>query len=180
MDLKHYSFVQVAYFYDPDIGTFYYGLNHPMKPHRITLTNNLILHYGLYHKLEVCRYILELSKSRILSCAWPHMGRSAYDREGGIVQGGATFMIIWSGISALCLAFLLHRMEILPVPDLLCCCTDIRIISGACSLIICRQLFSDSAPEGLSSHHDNVTGVRAVICACACSRTSRGRHHQRT
>ena len=45
--------VQVAYFYDPDIGTFYYGLNHPMKPHRITLTNNLILHYGLYHKLEV-------------------------------------------------------------------------------------------------------------------------------
>ncbi|CAL8465591.1 g5127 [Coccomyxa elongata] len=43
---------KVAYFYDPDIGTFYYGLNHPMKPHRITLTNNLILHYGLYHKLE--------------------------------------------------------------------------------------------------------------------------------
>ncbi|EIE22949.1 histone deacetylase 3 [Coccomyxa subellipsoidea C-169] len=44
--------MQVSYFYDPDIGTFYYGPNHPMKPHRITLTNNLILHYGLYNMLE--------------------------------------------------------------------------------------------------------------------------------
>jgi acetoin utilization deacetylase AcuC-like enzyme len=46
---------RVAYFYDPDVGNFYYGEGHPMKPHRLALTNNLVLNYGLFKKMEVFR-----------------------------------------------------------------------------------------------------------------------------
>eukprot|EP01116_Phalansterium_solitarium_P024049 TRINITY_DN868_c0_g7_i1.p1 TRINITY_DN868_c0_g7~~TRINITY_DN868_c0_g7_i1.p1 ORF type:complete len:432 (+),score=153.89 TRINITY_DN868_c0_g7_i1:107-1402(+) len=45
----------VAYFYDPNVGNFHFGANHPMKPHRLALTHNLILHYGLYKKMQVYR-----------------------------------------------------------------------------------------------------------------------------
>lgn len=44
---------QVAYFYDADIGSFYYGPGHPMKPHRVKMAHSLILHYGLYKQMEV-------------------------------------------------------------------------------------------------------------------------------
>jgi len=44
---------KVAYFYDQNVGNFYYGPGHPMKPHRLALTHNLILHYGLYKKMQV-------------------------------------------------------------------------------------------------------------------------------
>lgn len=44
---------QVAYYYDPDIGNYYYGLGHPMKPHRVRMAHALILRYGLYKHLEV-------------------------------------------------------------------------------------------------------------------------------
>ena len=43
---------RVSYFYDPDIGQFYYGGGHPMKPHRVRMANSLVLHYGLYSKLD--------------------------------------------------------------------------------------------------------------------------------
>lgn len=36
-----------------DIGNYYYGQGHPMKPHRIRMTHNLILNYGLYRKMEI-------------------------------------------------------------------------------------------------------------------------------
>ncbi len=36
-----------------DIGNYYYGPSHPMKPHRIRMAHNLILNYGLYEKLQV-------------------------------------------------------------------------------------------------------------------------------
>ncbi|XP_067662888.1 histone deacetylase 3-like [Haliotis asinina] len=45
----------VAYFYDQDVGNFHYGPGHPMKPHRISLTHCLVLHYGLYKKMKVYR-----------------------------------------------------------------------------------------------------------------------------
>ena len=45
--------LQVAYFYDPDIGNYHYSNQHPMKPHRIKMTHALILHYGLYNDMEV-------------------------------------------------------------------------------------------------------------------------------
>jgi hypothetical protein len=45
--------LQVAYFYDPELGSYYYGRGHPMKPHRIRMAHNLILHYGLHGDMEV-------------------------------------------------------------------------------------------------------------------------------
>ena len=60
---------KVAYYYDGqlnstktlfyisifigDVGNYYYGQGHPMKPHRIRMTHNLLLNYGLYRKMEV-------------------------------------------------------------------------------------------------------------------------------
>jgi histone deacetylase 3 len=46
---------RVSYFYDSNVGNFHYGANHPMKPHRLALTHNLILSYGLYKKMQVYR-----------------------------------------------------------------------------------------------------------------------------
>ena len=43
------------YFYDTDVGHFYYGPGHPMKPHRLKLAHHLILSTGLYRKLDVYR-----------------------------------------------------------------------------------------------------------------------------
>lgn len=36
-----------------EIGNYYYGQGHPMKPHRIRMTHNLLLNYGLYRKMEI-------------------------------------------------------------------------------------------------------------------------------
>ncbi|SPO02377.1 probable histone deacetylase RpdA [Cephalotrichum gorgonifer] len=46
---------KVAYFYDDDIGYYAYPVGHPMKPHRIRLAHNLIMHYNLYRHMEVYR-----------------------------------------------------------------------------------------------------------------------------
>jgi len=46
---------KVSYFYDEEIGNFYYGSGHPMKPHRIRMAHDLILNYGLYKKMEIYR-----------------------------------------------------------------------------------------------------------------------------
>ena len=35
------------------MGNYYYGQGHPMKPHRIRMTHNLLLNYGLYRKMEI-------------------------------------------------------------------------------------------------------------------------------
>jgi len=45
----------VSYFYDGDVGNYYYGAGHPMKPHRIRMTHNLLLNYGLYRKMHIYR-----------------------------------------------------------------------------------------------------------------------------
>ena len=44
---------RVSYFYDPEVGNFHYGANHPMKPHRLALTHDLVIGYGLYRKMSV-------------------------------------------------------------------------------------------------------------------------------
>jgi len=36
-----------------DVGSFYYGSEHPMKPFRIKMAHQLILSYGLYRKMSV-------------------------------------------------------------------------------------------------------------------------------
>eukprot|EP01117_Protostelium_nocturnum_P018504 TRINITY_DN7752_c0_g1_i1.p1 TRINITY_DN7752_c0_g1~~TRINITY_DN7752_c0_g1_i1.p1 ORF type:complete len:433 (-),score=113.99 TRINITY_DN7752_c0_g1_i1:477-1775(-) len=44
---------RVSYFYNPEVGNFHFGSMHPMKPHRLALTHNLILHYGMHKKMTV-------------------------------------------------------------------------------------------------------------------------------
>ncbi|PKY51525.1 histone deacetylase-3 [Rhizophagus irregularis] len=44
---------RVSYFHHKDVGNFHFGLQHPMKPHRLALTNNLVLSYGLHKKMTV-------------------------------------------------------------------------------------------------------------------------------
>jgi histone deacetylase 1/2 len=46
---------KIAYFYDSDVGNYYYGQGHPMKPHRIKMTHNLLMNYKLYDKMEIYR-----------------------------------------------------------------------------------------------------------------------------
>lgn len=36
-----------------DVGNYYYGQGHPMKPHRIRMTHNLLINYGLYQKMQI-------------------------------------------------------------------------------------------------------------------------------
>lgn len=38
---------RVAYFYDQDVGNYHYYLGHPMKPHRIRMSHNLIINYEI-------------------------------------------------------------------------------------------------------------------------------------
>lgn len=44
---------QVSYYYDSDVGDYYYGMSHPMKPHRVRMCHDLIVRYGLYKQLQV-------------------------------------------------------------------------------------------------------------------------------
>lgn len=46
---------KVCYFHGETIGEYYYGPGHPMKPHRLQMTHNLILAYSLYKKMDVYR-----------------------------------------------------------------------------------------------------------------------------
>jgi len=43
---------KVCYFMDSDIGGYYYGQHHPMKPHRLAMTHNLMLAYGKFTALD--------------------------------------------------------------------------------------------------------------------------------
>lgn len=36
-----------------EVGGAYYGIKHPMKPHRMRMTNELIIEYGLADHLDV-------------------------------------------------------------------------------------------------------------------------------
>ncbi|ORX93386.1 histone deacetylase [Basidiobolus meristosporus CBS 931.73] len=53
--VRSHNKVRVAYFHEEEVGNFHYGEHHPMKPHRLTLTNHLILNYGLHRKLDMYR-----------------------------------------------------------------------------------------------------------------------------
>jgi len=46
---------KVSYFYQQEVGSYYYGPGHPMKPQRLRLTHHLLLSMGLYRKMEVLR-----------------------------------------------------------------------------------------------------------------------------
>ncbi|KAJ1609922.1 histone deacetylase HDA2/Rpd3p [Cryptosporidium canis] len=44
---------KIAYFYDEEVGNFHYGLGHPMKPHRVRMTHDLVSQYGLLENVDV-------------------------------------------------------------------------------------------------------------------------------
>ncbi|KAJ2028525.1 histone deacetylase, partial [Coemansia sp. S2] len=50
--VEHYR-PRVAYYMREQAGNFHYGKQHPMKPHRLTLTNHLVLNYGLHKYMDV-------------------------------------------------------------------------------------------------------------------------------
>lgn len=44
---------RVAYFHDDTIGNFCYGQAHPMKPHRVAMTHNLVVNYKMDEQMDV-------------------------------------------------------------------------------------------------------------------------------
>ncbi|KAH8101831.1 histone deacetylase RPD3 [Cristinia sonorae] len=46
---------RVAYYHDPDVGAFTYGLGHPMKPQRMRITHELVSAYGMLDHMQVLR-----------------------------------------------------------------------------------------------------------------------------
>ena len=48
--------MKTFYYYDPEMGNFFYGPYHPMKPHRIRMAHSLIESYGLLPQLDVVSY----------------------------------------------------------------------------------------------------------------------------
>lgn len=76
-------FLQVAYYYDPDIGNFYYGHGHPMKPHRVRMAHCLITRYGIYRHMEVRAYnssyagLCETIRTGLHVTTWSCWARSA-------------------------------------------------------------------------------------------------------
>jgi acetoin utilization deacetylase AcuC-like enzyme len=52
---KSNSKERVTYYYDEEIGNFYYGMSHPMKPHRMRMAHTLVTNYGLYKHMQVIR-----------------------------------------------------------------------------------------------------------------------------
>lgn len=44
---------KVGYFFSPQIGKYYYGKDHPMKPKRVAMAHSLITQLGLYKHLDV-------------------------------------------------------------------------------------------------------------------------------
>ncbi|PVU99920.1 hypothetical protein BB559_000282 [Furculomyces boomerangus] len=44
---------RVSYYMNKEVGNFHYGVLHPMKPHRLTLTNHLVMNYGLHKYMDI-------------------------------------------------------------------------------------------------------------------------------
>ncbi|BGP13539.1 hypothetical protein JCM10213_006680 [Rhodosporidiobolus nylandii] len=48
-----HSAPRVSYYFPKGVGEYHFGERHPMKPHRLTLTNHLVIGYGLHKKMDV-------------------------------------------------------------------------------------------------------------------------------
>ncbi|SGZ01410.1 BQ5605_C033g11144 [Microbotryum silenes-dioicae] len=44
---------RVSYYFPKGVGEYHFGECHPMKPHRLTLTNHLVMGYGLHRKMDM-------------------------------------------------------------------------------------------------------------------------------
>ncbi|BEI80226.1 hypothetical protein CcaverHIS002_0107550 [Cutaneotrichosporon cavernicola] len=51
--LQPHSAQSVSYYFPKHVGNYHYGERHPMRPHRLELTNNLVLGYGLHEKMAM-------------------------------------------------------------------------------------------------------------------------------
>ncbi|KAK0555091.1 histone deacetylase [Tilletia horrida] len=51
--VRPHSQQRVAYYFPKGVGDYHYGERHPMKPARLTLTNRLVMGYGLHHYMDV-------------------------------------------------------------------------------------------------------------------------------
>ncbi|EPR79560.1 Histone deacetylase 3 [Spraguea lophii 42_110] len=45
--------MKIAYMYDKEVGNFFYGEDHPMKPHRVAITHTLVKNYGLDKHMDI-------------------------------------------------------------------------------------------------------------------------------
>ncbi|ORY75298.1 hypothetical protein BCR35DRAFT_306266 [Leucosporidium creatinivorum] len=48
-----HSMPRVSYYFPKGVGEYHFGERHPMKPHRLTLTNHLVVGYGLHKKMDM-------------------------------------------------------------------------------------------------------------------------------
>nr|VWO98642.1 H15 domain-containing protein [Ganoderma boninense] len=46
---------RVSYYYDPDVGSYSFGISHPMKPQRMRITHELLTVYDMLPKMRVLR-----------------------------------------------------------------------------------------------------------------------------
>lgn len=53
LHLQPHSNPRVSYYFPKGVGEYHYGERHPMKPARLTLTNRLVLGYGLHDRMDV-------------------------------------------------------------------------------------------------------------------------------
>jgi len=51
--IRPHSDQRVAYYFPKGVGDYHYGERHPMKPARLTLTNRLVMGYGLHKYMDV-------------------------------------------------------------------------------------------------------------------------------
>jgi acetoin utilization deacetylase AcuC-like enzyme len=75
---------QVSYYYDPEIGNFYYGHGHPMKPHRVRMAHGLIVRYGLHRHMEVCPLSMRNWEAYCSPCSSGQPASCASMQKGGI------------------------------------------------------------------------------------------------
>jgi hypothetical protein len=68
---------RVGFHHEPELGNFYYGRSHPMKPHRVRLAYNLIVAYQL-DKKQMFQHLptgrlttAEMTKFHSDECAFP-------------------------------------------------------------------------------------------------------------
>ena len=45
--------MKVLYYYNDDVGNYFYGPGHPMKPHRMRMAHSLLYSYKLLDHLEI-------------------------------------------------------------------------------------------------------------------------------
>lgn len=50
-----------------DVGSVYFGPNHPMKPHRLCMTHHLVLSYELHKKMEIYVSMVSFSELHFVS-----------------------------------------------------------------------------------------------------------------